>query len=158
MNPFGSLLICVAGWMNLNQQAVIEYLQEEIRWLREPSDKKPRFNDAQRTPCLPKPNGLVAEHSTSLRLWSRPIDVVALLTGDSSPGRRSSHTPKLGRPRTVGEIRRFYPAAGSGRTGPGVTLEFKALWPTSGMKLGAAPSPRFCKPPEMNWPPSAEKD
>ena len=26
MNPFGSLLICVAGWMNRNQQEVIAYL------------------------------------------------------------------------------------------------------------------------------------
>jgi hypothetical protein len=49
MNPFGSLLICVAGWINRNQQEVIEYLQEEIRVLREQLDKKPRFNDAQRT-------------------------------------------------------------------------------------------------------------
>jgi Tfp pilus assembly protein PilN len=49
MNPFGSLLICVAGWMNRNQQDVIAYLQEEIRVLREQLDKKPRFNDAQRT-------------------------------------------------------------------------------------------------------------
>jgi hypothetical protein len=49
MNPFGSLLICVAGWMNRNQQEVIEYVQEEIRVLREQLDKKPRFNDAQRT-------------------------------------------------------------------------------------------------------------
>jgi hypothetical protein len=35
MNPFGSLLICVAGWMNRHQQEVIAYLQEEIRVLRE---------------------------------------------------------------------------------------------------------------------------
>lgn len=33
MNPFAFLVICVAGWMNRNQQDVIEYLQEEIRFL-----------------------------------------------------------------------------------------------------------------------------
>ena len=34
--------------MNRNQQDVIEYLQEEIRVLKELVDKKPRFNDEQR--------------------------------------------------------------------------------------------------------------
>jgi len=35
MDPFAFLVICVAGWMNRNQQDVIEYLQEEIRVLKE---------------------------------------------------------------------------------------------------------------------------
>jgi hypothetical protein len=47
VNPFAFLVICVAGWMNRNQQDVIEYLQEEIRVLKELLDKKPRFNDDQ---------------------------------------------------------------------------------------------------------------
>ena len=34
--------------MNRNQQDVIEYLQEEIRVLKESLGKKPRFNDHQR--------------------------------------------------------------------------------------------------------------
>jgi hypothetical protein len=54
MNPFGSLLSCVAGWMNRNQQDVIEYLQEEIRVLREQLDKKSlhsfKLQRQQRTP------------------------------------------------------------------------------------------------------------
>ena len=48
VNPFTLLLICLAGWMNRHQQDVIEYLQEEIRVLKELLDKKPRFNDHQR--------------------------------------------------------------------------------------------------------------
>lgn len=48
MNPFAFLLLCVAGWMNRNQQDVVEYLQEEIRVLEELLGKKPRFNDGQR--------------------------------------------------------------------------------------------------------------
>ena len=48
MNPFAILLLCVAGWMNRNQQDVIEYLQEEIRVLKELLGQKPRFNDGQR--------------------------------------------------------------------------------------------------------------
>jgi FixJ family two-component response regulator len=35
MNPFTFLVMCVAGWMNRNQQEVIEYLQEEIRVRKE---------------------------------------------------------------------------------------------------------------------------
>jgi hypothetical protein len=48
MNLFAFLVICVAGWMNRNQQDAIEYLQEEIRELKELMGKKPRFNDGQR--------------------------------------------------------------------------------------------------------------
>ena len=47
MNPFAFLVLCVAGWMNRGQQDVIEYLQEEVRVLKELLGKKPRFNDAQ---------------------------------------------------------------------------------------------------------------
>src|ERR1017187_4592748 len=48
MNPVAFLLLCASGWMNRNQQDVIEYLQEEIRVLKELLGKKPRFNDSQR--------------------------------------------------------------------------------------------------------------
>jgi hypothetical protein len=48
MNPFAFMVLCTAGWMNHNQQDVIEYLQQEIRVLTELLDKEPRFNDAQR--------------------------------------------------------------------------------------------------------------
>ena len=40
MNPFVFLLICVAGCLNHNQQDIIEYLQEEIRVLKEQLGKK----------------------------------------------------------------------------------------------------------------------
>jgi hypothetical protein len=54
MNPFGSLLICVAGWMNRHLQEVIAYLQKEIRVLREQLDKKSlhssKLQRQQRTP------------------------------------------------------------------------------------------------------------
>ena len=48
MNPFAFLVICIAGWMNRNQQEVIEYLQEEVRVLKELLGRKPQFNDDQR--------------------------------------------------------------------------------------------------------------
>jgi hypothetical protein len=48
MNPYKFILLCLAGWINREQQAVIEYLQEEIRMLKEIHGKRPRFNDRQR--------------------------------------------------------------------------------------------------------------
>jgi hypothetical protein len=35
MNPLAFLLLCLAGWMNRNQQDAIEYLPEEISVLKE---------------------------------------------------------------------------------------------------------------------------
>jgi len=35
-------------WMNRNQRAVIEYLREEVRVLKEQLGRRPRFNDDQR--------------------------------------------------------------------------------------------------------------
>ena len=48
MTPLRFLLAFFAGWMNHRQQLVIEYLQEEIRVLREQLGKRPHFNDGQR--------------------------------------------------------------------------------------------------------------
>ena len=48
MNPSKFILLCLAGWINREQQAVIEYLQEEIRMLKEIHGKRPQFNDRQR--------------------------------------------------------------------------------------------------------------
>ena len=48
MNPMRFILLCLAGWVNREQQAVIEYLLEEIKVLKEIHGKKPRFTDAQR--------------------------------------------------------------------------------------------------------------
>ena len=41
------LLVCFAGWMNRRQQAVIEYLQKEVRALQEQLGKRPRFTEDQ---------------------------------------------------------------------------------------------------------------
>jgi transposase InsO family protein len=50
MDPLRFILICLAGWMNREQQAMIEYLQEEVRVLREHIDKKRiPFSDEQRS-------------------------------------------------------------------------------------------------------------
>ena len=48
VNALQLVLICLAGWLNRNQQLVIEYLQEEVKVLREQLDKKPRFTEDER--------------------------------------------------------------------------------------------------------------
>ncbi len=48
MKPFHFILLCLAGWINREQQAVIEYLQEEVRVLKEVHGKRPRLTDRQR--------------------------------------------------------------------------------------------------------------
>ena len=53
MDAIKMILLIMAGWMNRQQQHVIDYLQEEIRTLKEQleqqSGKRPRFTDAQRS-------------------------------------------------------------------------------------------------------------
>src|ERR1035437_2518141 len=48
VNHLQFFLFCLAGWINRNQQNVIEYLQEEVEVLREQLGGKPRVNDDQR--------------------------------------------------------------------------------------------------------------
>ena len=49
LDPFSFVVIAIAGWMNLHQQHVIEYLMEENRVLREQiGNHRMRFNDNQR--------------------------------------------------------------------------------------------------------------
>ncbi|MFT4546854.1 MAG: putative transposase [Verrucomicrobiales bacterium] len=49
MDAFKLILVSLAGWLNCQQQHVIEYLQEEIRVLKEQQGSgRPRFTDEQR--------------------------------------------------------------------------------------------------------------
>ena len=49
LDPFRLLLISLAGWLNQQQQDVIDYLQQENRVLREQlGGKRLRFSDDQR--------------------------------------------------------------------------------------------------------------
>lgn len=49
LNPWNILLIAIAGWMNQELAAAVEYLKEENRVLRELLGKRrPRLNNEQR--------------------------------------------------------------------------------------------------------------
>ena len=104
MNPMRFILLCLAGWVNREQQAVIEYLVEEIRVLKEIHGKRPQFTDAQRRRLAAKAKELrygklkeivnIATPQTLLR-WFRTLVAKKY---DSSGSRR------VGRPSTREEI------------------------------------------------------
>jgi putative transposase len=49
MDAFKLILVSLAGWMNRQQQHMIEYLQEGVRVLKgQQGDERPKFTDDQR--------------------------------------------------------------------------------------------------------------
>ena len=49
MDAMRMILLIMAGWMNRQQQHMIEYLQEEVRVLKEQQgSRRPKFTDEQR--------------------------------------------------------------------------------------------------------------
>ena len=109
MDVFKLILVSVAGWMNREQQHVIEYLQEEIRTLKEhQEDRRIRFTDEQRARLARKAKrvrfGLLKEVTNlvtpqTLLKWHRQL---VARKYDGSAKRR-----KVGRPPTAEEIRQL---------------------------------------------------
>ena len=103
LDPFRFVLICLAGWMNEQQQHAIEYLREENRVLREQlGSQRLRLNNEQRRRLAAKAKGLgrrlLAEIATlvapeTLLAWHRKLIAQKY---DGSDSRRP------GRPRTDG--------------------------------------------------------
>jgi putative transposase len=107
MDAFKLILVSLAGWMNCQQQHVIEYLQEEIRVVKEQrGDGRPKFTDEQRRRLAGK---------AKLIRYGRLKEIVGLVTPqtllgwhrkliakkyDSSGVRR-----RVGRPPTKDELR-----------------------------------------------------
>ena len=108
LNPWNILLIAIAGWMNREQNAVVEYLRDENRVLRELLGKKrPRLNDDQRRRLAVKGKALgrkllatcccIVTPDTILR-WHRQLIAKKY---DASANR------KPGRPRILVRMRRL---------------------------------------------------
>lgn len=105
MKPFHFVLLCLAGWINREQQSVIKYLQEEVKVLKEVHGKRPRLTDRQRKRLAAKARKLrfsqleevagIASPQTLLR-WFRKLVAQKY---DSSKNRK-----KVGRPPTKQEI------------------------------------------------------
>ena len=105
LDPCSFLIVAIAGWMNRHQQAVIEYLMEENRVLREQiGRRRMRFDDDQRRRLAAKAKRLgrklLAQVATivtpeTLLAWHRKL--IAMKYDGSA-----SRTP--GRPPTSQEI------------------------------------------------------
>ena len=94
------ILICLAGWMNRNQQDVIEYLREEVRVLKDHlGPKRLRFTDDQR--------GRLARKAKKIRL-GKLKEIAAIVTPQTLLAwhrrliakKYDSSSKRVGRPRT----------------------------------------------------------
>jgi len=77
VNHLQFFLICLAGWINRHQQNVIEYLQEEIKVLREQLGKQPRFNDDQRRRLAAKAKKIGLKHLKEITNLATPRTLLA---------------------------------------------------------------------------------
>ena len=79
LDPFGFVLIAVAGWMNQHQLQIIDYLREENLVLREQvGGWRVRFNDDQRRRLAAKAKRLGRPDSGGGRHHCHARDLVGL--------------------------------------------------------------------------------
>jgi transposase-like protein len=105
VNALQRLLICFAGWINRNQQNVIEYLQEEVRVLREQLGRRPRFKDDQRRRLAAKAKRIGRDQLQRFASIVTPqtlLDWHRRLIARKYDG---SSTRSPGRPSTTAEVR-----------------------------------------------------
>ena len=105
MSALQLLLVCLAGWLNRNQQLAIEYLQEEVRVLKEQLGRRPRFNDDQRRRLAAKAQKLRRDQ---MRRFASIVSPKTLLEWHRRLIARKydgSCRRSAGRPCTPGEIR-----------------------------------------------------
>jgi len=98
------VVTCVAGWLNRQQQVVIEYLQEEVRVLQEQLGRRSRFNDDQRRRLALKAKTVGRK---GLRRFARTVTPDTLLAWHRrlmAQKYDSSRVRKPGRPRTASEL------------------------------------------------------
>ena len=105
MNPLPFFLMCIAGWMNRHQQLVIEYLQEEVRVLKEQLGRRPHFKDDQRLRLAVR--GKAIGRKALLRFASivTPDTLLAWHRRLIAKKYDSSTKRKAGRPLTAADIR-----------------------------------------------------
>ena len=115
MNLPRFFLLCLAGWIHRNQQHVIEYLQEEVKVLREQLRKKPRFTDDQRRRLTTKAKKLGLQGLQRVAAIATPRTLLAwhqrLIARKYYGGAKRS----AGRPSTPAELRDLIVHDSSGR-------------------------------------------
>ena len=105
VNHLQLFLICLAGWINRNQQNVIEYLQEEVQVLREQLGKKPRFSDDQRRRLATKAKKIGLQRLKEIAAIVTPRTLLGWHQRLIASKYDGSTKRSPGRPSTPGEVR-----------------------------------------------------
>jgi len=104
VNPINFLLLCLAGWFNREQQADIEYLQEEVRVLKELPGERPRFSDRQRKRLAAKAQKIRYGRLCEIASIVTPHTLLRWFRTLVAKKYDSSHRRRVGRPLTKLEI------------------------------------------------------
>jgi hypothetical protein len=114
VNHLQLFLICLAGWINRNQQNAIEYLQEEVQVLREQMGKKPRFNDDQRRRLATKAKRIGLQQLKEITAIVNPAHAVGMASTADCRQIRWQRQAVTGPTAHAGESARADPENGSG--------------------------------------------
>lgn len=105
MDPFRLLLIAVAGWMNHEQQKIIDYLREENRVLRaQIGTRRLRFDDDQRRRLAVRAKALGMRLLSELATIVTPETLLRWHRRLIAEKYDSSARPAVGRPRTTRKL------------------------------------------------------
>ncbi len=108
LDPFRLLLISLAGWLNRQQQDVIDYLQEENRVLREQlKGRRLRFDDDQRRRLAVRAQKLGRRVLHELATLVTPETLLAWHRKLIARKYEGSQLRGPGRPRTPNEMQRL---------------------------------------------------
>jgi hypothetical protein len=106
MDPSRFILICLAGWMNREQQKEIEYLRAENRELRTKiPGKRVQFTQAQRNLLASKAKGIRFSRLKELANAVTPETLLRWIRGQAGSNYDSSLNRGSGRPPNPKEIR-----------------------------------------------------
>jgi transposase InsO family protein len=105
VNHLQFVFLCLAGWVNRNQQHTLEYLQEEIRVLKEQLGKRPRFNDDQRRRLAAKAKKVGLQRLREIAAIVTPATLLALHRRLIARKYDSSGKRSPGRPPTAAALR-----------------------------------------------------
>jgi len=157
LDPFRLLLIFLAGFLNQQQQDLIEYLHEENRVLREQlGGKRLRFNDDQRRRLAVRAKKLgwrILQELTTIVTPATLLGWHRRLIAKKYDGSKQRF-PGPGRPRTRDEIQRLVVRMATENRDWGYRRIQGAL-ANLGHEQRAAPSPTFSRSRTWNRHPSA---
>jgi len=127
MNPLQFVLIGLAGWMNRDQQCVIEYLRAENRVLREMIPRKRlRFTESQRLRLAQKAKSIRFSRLKGIATVATPETLMNWIRAQIAKKYDGSLKRGAGRPGTDEKARDFI--VRMARENPGLLKSFQPYW------------------------------